>query len=108
MFEQKLVFFFQVDISSFLHFGAIVQKTTKNHRFLEKFNIFYIVMSKYKLLSPCVHIKQLHSYKNIILTFAEYNCLFLGKKHKFLTFFHRFLEIFYIFFVSHDSTVNEL
>ena len=59
--------------------GLKVQKTTKNHRFLEKFNIFYIVMSKYKLLSPYVHIKQLHSYKNIILTFAEYNCLFLGK-----------------------------
>ena len=88
--------------------GLKVQKTTKNHRFLEKFNIFYIVMSKEKLLSPYVRIKQLHSYKYIILTFAEQNCLFLGKKHQILTFFHRFLEIFYIFLVSHDSTVNEL
>ena len=26
--------------------GLKVQKTTKNHRFLEKFNIFYIVISK--------------------------------------------------------------
>ena len=51
--------------------GLKVQKTTKNHRFLEKINIFYIVMAKYKLLSPDVHIKQLHSHKNIILTFAE-------------------------------------
>ena len=74
-----------------------------NYRFLEKFNIFYIVISKYKLLSPYVHLKQLHSGQNIILTFAEYNCLFLGKNI-------RFLEIFYIFLVSHDSivTVNEL
>ena len=69
MFEQKLVF--QVDISSFLHFGAKSTKTAKNHRFLEKNNIFYIVMSKYKLLSTYIHIKQLHSYNNIILTFAE-------------------------------------
>ena len=26
--------------------GLKIQKTTKNHRFLEKFNIFYIVISK--------------------------------------------------------------
>ena len=65
-------------------------------------------MSKYKLLAPYVHIKQLHSNFNIILTFAKYNCLFLGKKHQFLTFFHRFLEIFYIFLLTHYSTVNEL
>ena len=58
--------------------GLKVQKPTKNRRFLEKFNIFYIVISKYILLSPYVHIKQLHSYQNTILTFAEYNCLFLG------------------------------
>ena len=77
--------------------GLKVQKTTKNRRFLEKFNIFYIVMSHYILLTPYVHIKQLHSYFNIILTFAKYYCLFLGKKHKFLTFFHRFLEIFLYF-----------
>ena len=65
-------------------------------------------MSQYILLAPYVHIKQLHSYFNIILTFAKYNCLFLGKKHKFLTFFQRFLEIFYIFLVIHYSIVNEL
>ena len=67
IFEQKLVF--QVDIPSFLHFGA---KSTKNN---EKSPIswknsifFYIVMSKYKLLSPnvTVHTKQQHSYQNII------------------------------------------
>ena len=69
LFEQKLLL--QVDISSFLHFGAKSTKTTKNHRFLEKFNIFYIVIPKYKLLPPYVHTKQLHSYQNIILTFAE-------------------------------------
>ena len=88
--------------------GLKVQKTTKNRRFLEKFNIFYIVMSQYILLAPYVHIKQLHSYFNIILTIAKYYCLFLGKKHQFLTFFHRFLEIFYIFLVTHYSIVNEL
>ena len=70
--------------------GLKVQKTMKNHRFLEKFNIFYIVISKYKLLSPYVHIKQLHSYQNIILTFAEYNCLFLGKNINFWHFFTDF------------------
>ena len=65
--------------SIFLFFyilGLKVQKPTKNHRFLEKFNIFYIVISKYILLSPYIHIKQLHSYQNTILTFAEHNCLF--------------------------------
>ena len=72
--------------SIFLFFyilGLKVQKPTKNHRFLEKFNIFYIVISKYILLSPYVHIKQLHSYQNTILTFAEYNCHFLGKNINF-------------------------
>ena len=90
--------------------GLKVQKTMKNRRFLEKFNIFYIVMSQYTgiLFAPYVLKKQLHSYFNIILTFAKYYCLFLGKKHKFLTFFHRFLEIFYIFLVTHYSIVNEL
>ena len=98
--------------SIFLFFyilGLKVQKPTKNHRFLDKFNIFYIVISKYILLSPYVHIKQLHSYKNTILTFAEYNCLFLGKNINFWHFFQRFLlEIFYILLVTHDSTLNEL
>ena len=65
-------------------------------------------MSNNKLLAPYVHIKQLHSYFNIILTFAKYNCLFLGKNINFWHFFHRFLEIFYIFLVTHYSTVNEL
>ena len=32
----------------------------------------------------------------------------MDKKHQFLTFFHRFLEIFYIFLVTHYSIVNEL
>ena len=93
IFEQNLVF--QVDISIFLHFGAKlkVQKTTKNHRFLEKF-IFYIVISKYILLSPYVHIKQLHSYQNTILTLAEYNCLFLGKNINFWHFFTDFWKYF--------------
>ena len=65
-------------------------------------------MSTYKLLAPYVHIKQLHSYFIIILTFAKYNCLYLGKNINFWHFFHRFLEIFYIFLVTHYSTVNEL
>ena len=38
--------------------GLKVQKTTKNRRFLEKINIFYIAMSQYILLAPYVHIKQ--------------------------------------------------
>ena len=78
----------------FYIFGLKGQKTTKNHRFLEKFNIFYIVISNYKLLSPYVHIKQLHSYQNIILTFAEYNCLFLVKTSTFDIFFTDFWKYF--------------
>ena len=70
--------------------GLKVQKTTKNHRFLEKINIFYIVMSKYKLQAPYVHIKQLRSYFNIILIFAKYSCLFLGKNINFSHFFTDF------------------
>ena len=70
-FKSIFLFFYILELK--------VHKPTKNHRFLEKFNIFYIVISKYILLSPYVHIKQLHSYQNTILTFAEYNCLFLGK-----------------------------
>ena len=65
-------------------------------------------MSQYILLAPYVHIRQQHSYFDINMTFAKYNCLFWGKKHTFLTFFHRFLEIFYIFLVTHYSIVNEL
>ena len=83
--------------SIFLFFyilGLKEQKPTKNHRFLEKFNIFYIVISKYILLSPYVHIKQLHSYQNTILTFAEYNCLFLGKNINFWHFFTDFWKYF--------------
>ena len=40
-------------------------------------------MSKYKFLAPYVQIKLLHSYFNIILTFAKYNCLFWGKNINF-------------------------
>ena len=88
--------------------GLKEQKTTKNHRFLEKFNIFYIVMSKILIACTLRTYKATDSYFNTILTFAKYNCLFLGKKHQFLTFFHRFLEIFYILLVTHCSTVTEL
>ena len=83
MFYLSKNWYFKSIFLVFYILGLKVQKTTKNHRFLEKFNIFYIVISKYKLLSPYVHIKQLHSYQNIILTFAESNCLFLGKNINF-------------------------
>ena len=77
--------------------GLKVQKTTKNHRFLEKFDIFYIVMSKYKLQVPYVHIKQLRSYFKIILIFAKYSCLFLGKNINFSHFFTDFWKYFIFF-----------
>ena len=43
--------------------------------------------------------------KWIIWQFARKKTFILGIKHPFL---HRFLEIFYIFLVTHDSAVNEL
>ena len=95
MFEQNLVF--QADMSSFLLFGAKSTKNNENHRFLEKYNIFNIVMSKYKLQAPYVHIKQLRSYFNIILIFAKYSCLFLGKNINFSHFFTDFWNYFIFF-----------
>ena len=48
------------------------------------------------------------SKKIIICSFVRNKTFILGRKHQFSTLFHRFLEIFYIFLVTHYSTVNEL
>ena len=88
--------------------GRKHQFLTLFHRFLE---IFYN-----SLVTHYSHVNELWfdiiladtSTKSIIWQFVNNETFILGRKHQFLTLFHRFLEIFYNSLVTHYSNVNEL
>ena len=78
------------------------------HRFLEIFYIFHVI--HYSTVNELWFDISLTdtSIKWLFSQFVRNKTFILGRKHQFLTLFHRFLEICYIFLVTHYSTVNEL
>ena len=90
-----------------LFLGKKHQFLTFFHRFLETFYIFLV--THYSIVNELwFDITWADTSKKwIIWQFVRNKTFILGIKRQFLTLFHRFLEIFYIFLLTHYSTVNE-
>ena len=88
--------------------GRKLQFLTLFHRFLEIFYIFLFThyATKNELWFDITLADT--STKWIIWQFVNNKTFILGKNINFWRFFHRFLEIFYIFLATHYATVNEL
>ena len=88
--------------------GRKHQFLTLFHRFLEIFYIFLV--THYSTVNELWFDITLANTptKWIFWPFVRNNTFIFGRKHQFLTLFHRFLEILYNFHVTHNSTLNEL
>ena len=89
-------------------FGIKHQFLTFFHGFLELFYNFIVTNDSTvnELWFDIILADTLNKW--IVWQFARKKTFILGIKHQFMTFFHRFLEIFYNFLITNDSTINEL